>query len=233
MRFGRHGISRNRWDVLRRLAGLYFPVSEVAQLIFPDWKEGPRFDPNDRQRYCRWPIDVFNDHYKEVLNASALIGPDELMSPYLGAVAPKGGPDLVKPNHLPDQSYVPRKPKNTGEEIQCVADHDAEVIFKLELSEGEAAHPQQEYFQEWGYTTAMNLRLSAGYHDSGTIYMGDSHFTSVDTVEGMLLKVSCPARVSLRAVRSESEAFPSLRVRARRQRYTAAGQSRRIPSATP
>ena len=46
----------------------------------------------------------------------------------------------------------------------------------------------------------MDLRLSAEYHNSQTIYMGDSHFTSVDTVEGMLLKVSLPARVSVRAV---------------------------------
>jgi hypothetical protein len=111
------------------------------------------------------------------------------MSPYDGQVAPKGSPQLVKPHHLPDQSYVPRKPKSVGEEIQCTACCDAEVIHLLALTEGEAAHATQEYFQEWGYTSALNLCLSAGYHDSKTSYMGDSHFTSVDGLECMLIKV--------------------------------------------
>ena len=46
LRFGRHGISKHRWKILRGLAGAYYPVSEEAQPIFSDWANGPRFEPS-------------------------------------------------------------------------------------------------------------------------------------------------------------------------------------------
>eukprot|EP00966_Prymnesium_polylepis_P158015 3652329-Prymnesium_polylepis.1 len=59
-------------------------------------------------------------HYDELLNASAFIGPDELMSPYLGAVAPTRALLLLSSRITSPTSHTcrgSRRTRLTGEEI--------------------------------------------------------------------------------------------------------------------
>ena len=71
-----------------------------------------------------------------------------------------------------------------------MADGECGAIIRVEYMEGEHAHQDQEFYSDWGYTCALNLRLSKPYKKLDVIYLGDAHFIGVDEVECLLLNVS-------------------------------------------
>eukprot|EP00965_Chrysotila_dentata_P079503 2622036-Pleurochrysis_carterae.AAC.1 len=111
------------------------------------------------------------------------------MSAYTGENGPPDPKVGAQHKRLPFQSYVERKPEPLGAEIKDSACGESGVIFFLEVMEGAAAHAGQKWADEWGYTQALNLRLSENLHGSWRVWGADAHFTSVDDVECMLLKV--------------------------------------------
>ena len=100
---------------------------------------------------------------------------------------------MVKPHHIPSKAFVPRKPQPIGGEHKCTADGECGAIMRIEYMEGEDAHAAQEYYEDWGYTSALNLRLSKPYRRDNPIYLGDAHFIGVDELECLLLNVRTPA----------------------------------------
>lgn len=178
--FGDHGMSKNRFEKLRELAGKLWELSHDGKQPHLDVKT-EFFDPDDMWRWMRCPIDCFNEHYDEVLTQGSLTGPDETMIPYEGTVGPK-------PEQIPHSHFVPRKPKDTGAELNTQADAHARAIYRLDIERGEADIYPREFEPEWGYTTGLNFRLAKGMFDTNRIYAGDSRFMSVDAVEDLHMK---------------------------------------------
>ena len=173
--FGDHGMTKNRFKRLRVLAGMLW-----------DLKDEPtdgnyQYDEKDMWRWCRVPIDCFNEHYKEVLKPGTLTGPDETMIPWEGEVGPK-------PHQIPHSHFIPRKPKDTGAEMNTQADGQCGGIYKIDIERGASDVFPRQYQDEWGYTTALNFRLADSILNSHRIFAGDSRFMSVDAIEDLHYK---------------------------------------------
>lgn len=79
---------------------------------------------------------------------------------------------------------IPRKPKWVGTEIKNPADGMSGVMLKLEIEEGKDTHHNLEY----GYLpfgTAITLRLTKKYFNTNRIDIGDSAFSSVETLKNL------------------------------------------------
>lgn len=113
---GKYGISENRFEKLTSLLGMMHSVAEGE------------LDENDPWRYCNFPIDCHNKHWREVYFNSWLLAPDESMSPFLPGAEGDGHDDI------PFLSNVPRKPKPIGAEIKDVADGESGAVVFLELA---------------------------------------------------------------------------------------------------
>ena len=83
-----------RFLMLVKLAGEAYPLNETGM------------DDSDPWRFCRMPVDEYNDHMDEVFSAGWNIGPDESMSAYVGETAPPA-PTPIKPHQLPHAMFVP------------------------------------------------------------------------------------------------------------------------------
>lgn len=169
--FGDHGMSKNRFNHLRSLAAKMWDVSAESESA----------DPNaDCWRWCRMPVDTFNEHYAEVFVPGTLTGPDESMAPYEGIE----GDD---PHNIPHLHFVKRKPKDLGAELNTQADGQAGGIYRLDIERAKADPFPRKFQDEWGYTTALNLRLAETILNSNRIFSGDSRFMSVDAIEDLHL----------------------------------------------
>ena len=173
--FGDHGMSKNRFECLRSLAGKLWEVKDESPANTYE------YDGQDMWRWCRLPIDCFNEHYKEVLKPGTLTGPDETMFPWEGEVGPK-------PHQIPHSHFIPRKPKDTGAEMNTMADGQCGGIYKIDIERGASDTFPRDYQDEWGYTTALNFRLAESILDSHRIFAGDSRFMGVDAIEDLHYK---------------------------------------------
>ena len=174
--FGDHGLSKNRFECLRSLAGKLWEVKDELR----DDSEY-KYDDKDMWRWSRLPVDCFNEHYKGVLKPGTLTGPDETMFPWEGEVGPK-------PHQIPHSHFIPRKPKDTGAEMNTQADGQCGGIYKIDIERGASDTFKRDYQDEWGYTTALNFRLADSILDSHRIFAGDSRFMSVDAIEDLHYK---------------------------------------------
>lgn len=173
---GLHGMSKNRFKHLRSLVGQMWPSSEDGEAI--DDTDSHR----DMWRFCRLPVDEFNLHYEEVFVPGSLTGPDESMCPWEGAQ------DASRRESIPHSHFVPRKPKDTGAELNTQADGQCGGIYRIDIERGASDPYPREFEQEWGYTTALNFRLAKTIFNSGRIFAGDSRFMSVDAIEDLHMK---------------------------------------------
>ena len=180
LNMGRHGMGKNRWEVLHKLCGLF-------------WKEDESdLDADDIWRYTRWPLRKFNEHRLVCVEPSDALVSDEGMCAFLGKVAKL---PAVLPTDLPIQSFVPRKPKDTGGEIKMLCDGNTGVTLRLEHDVGKELNPRQKFVSDWkesaqAFTIAQNLRLLEGYFNSNRTYGADSWFMGVSEVEALLQKVT-------------------------------------------
>ena len=143
---GKHGLTKNRFKKMRELQGQMFSKDEDG------------LDENDPWRYCRAPVRAFNDRRRRLIVPSWLLDLDESMCAWTGAVGVEAGKGAnFKP--IPWSSYVERKPEPLGAEIKVAADGEVGVFLHLELQEGAEAHVLQPYYDEYGHTSAVSLRL--------------------------------------------------------------------------
>ena len=113
--------------------------------------------------------------------AGSLTGPDETVAPWDGQEGPK-------PTQIPHSHYIPRKPKETGAELNTQADGQSGGIYRMDIERGKSDPFVRDYEAEWGYTTALNFRLGETILNTGRIFAGDSRFMSVDQVEDLHIK---------------------------------------------
>lgn len=138
-------------------------------------------DRSDPWCWSRLPVDEFNLHYEEVFIPGSLTGPDESMVPWEGEEGDQR-------QQIPHAHFVPRKPKDTGAELNTQADGQCGGIYRLDIERGASDTYPRQYQEEWGYTTGLNFRLAHTILDSGRIYAGDSRFMGVDQIEDLHLK---------------------------------------------
>ena len=147
--FGDHGLSKNRFTRLRALAGQLWDAS------LDDEASSKRHEYSADKDMWRWamtPIECFNEHYHEVLKPGSLVGPDE-------TIVPSDHQEGPAPQQIPHAHFVPRKPKDTGAELNTIADGQCGGIFRLDIERGKTDPWPRKYENEWGYTSALNFRL--------------------------------------------------------------------------
>ena len=80
---------------------------------------------------------------------------------------------------LPHVTKIQRKPRGIGSELKNLADVDSRVMLKLEIQKGKEIQRTLEYTKNHNAGTALTLRLTKAYHESGRRVIGDSAFGSV------------------------------------------------------
>ena len=179
LNMGRHGLSKNRWGVLHVLCATFWKVDESD------------LDSEDIWRYTRWPLAKFNTHRELCMDPGDALVSDEGMCAYLGKVAKL---PLVSPTDLPIQSFVPRKPKDTGGEVKMLCDGTTGVTLRMEHDVGKELNPRQDFVSDWvesaqAFTIAQNIRLLRHYFKTHRTYGADSWFMGVSEVEALLQEV--------------------------------------------
>lgn len=163
---GRHGMWINRWKAIR------------SALRF-----GPDGDVDfDRDVWCfvRPLVEQFNTHMATCMHPGWLLGDDESMCAWRGA---EGLRSILK---IPKKSWVPRKPEPLGAELKTTGDALSGVLLFVEIQEGKEAHAKQEFYKEFGHTTATTLRMNKAWAGSKRVVYGDSWFAGVKTAVQML-----------------------------------------------
>eukprot|EP00965_Chrysotila_dentata_P097803 3233580-Pleurochrysis_carterae.AAC.1 len=109
---GRFGITKNRFLIFLRMFGNMWPVSEAGM------------DETDLFRFCRWPLDMLNEHMPKLVTPGWLLGPDESMSAWRGEECPQRlrGSAQQSQTAIPLLHFVERKPEPLGLEIKTTAD---------------------------------------------------------------------------------------------------------------
>lgn len=60
------------------------------------------------------------------------------------------------------------------------------MLLFVEIQEGKEAHAKQEFYQEFGHTTATTLRMNKAWAGSKRVVYGDSWFAGIKTAVQML-----------------------------------------------
>lgn len=138
--------------------------------------EGPRPEGNiDEFFQVRQFVEDFNRHRLQVVNPGPTIVIDECMSYY------EGMNSKYSANGCPGLTKIIRKPLGIGIELKAACDGDTNCLMKLEIQEGALPMRVKEYHDQFGYSTAVTLRLTKPWHGSGRTVIGDSAFGSLKT----------------------------------------------------
>ena len=165
--FGRHGMTKNRFLFLKQRLRWY-PSAEHRPAGADTWW------------FVTELTELFNDRMAHTLSPGWLLVVDESMCAWRGRY---GTPD--NPHVLPVLSWVPRKPEPMGMELKTTADAITSAIIFVEPCMGKDTHPNLEYFEEWGHTTATTLRITKPWQGTNRVVGGDSWFSSVKTAQAL------------------------------------------------
>lgn len=178
---GIHGMSKNRFMKLRSLQGEMYTKDELE------------LDPADPWRYCRAPVEALNEQRRKVLIPSWLLVGDESMSAFTGAEGVLDGANAnSKP--IPLRHLIERKPEPLGLELKVLADGCSGVFLGMGIQEGLERHVDMKWYDDYGHSTAVSLRLLEPYFKTKTgpgremptrVYGGDSWFMSVGAAEAI------------------------------------------------
>ena len=166
---GRHGMGKNRFELLLGLAGKIYPLNQKD------------IDTDNPWRFSEMPVNAFNEHVPTVIEPGYNIGPDESGSAWRG----KEG---TAPEECPHVSVIERKPEPICCELVDFACADSQCILGMEINKGKAGMANAKYTSEYGATTATNMRLSERYHHTQRTWGGDSWFTGLTELENGLSK---------------------------------------------
>ena len=153
-------MSRDRFDNI------------LNALTFTDQKP-PSY--NDKFWEVRQLIDAWNKNMDITYRSSSFVCVDESMSKWVNMWT------------CPGFILCPRKPWEAGNEYHDIADKEPNIIFRLELKEGEKDKcPQQEkkkkFVNRGGKTVGLLLRLTEPLHGRGVVVIGDSGFCVVEAM---------------------------------------------------
>lgn len=177
---GRHGMHKNRFKRMQALHRHFYPKDEHG------------LNPLDPYRYCAAIVDSFNAERFQRFEPSHLLVGDESMSPFLGA---EGVVDGVgqNPDPIPHRDFIERKPEPLGKELKTLADGMSGITLRFEIQLGADLHCRQPYYDDYGHSTAVSLRLLQPWfpksNDISTpplrAYYADSWFMGVDSAEAI------------------------------------------------
>jgi hypothetical protein len=100
----------------------------------------------------------------------------------------KGKDGKWRKRGLPHVTKIKRKPKGIGTELKNIADATSGLMLRLEIQEGKEAMQRKEFSREYGAGTAVTLRLTRPWWDTGRAVGGDSAFSSVKTAKQCKLR---------------------------------------------
>ena len=166
---GRHGMSKNRFEVLLGLAGKLYPLNQEE------------IDTENPWRFSEMPVDAMNAHMPTVINPGWNCGPDESGAAWRG----KEG---LRPQDCPHVSFIERKPEPMCCELVDWACADSQCIMGMEINKGAKAMAKLKYTDEYPATVAINMRLSETIHHTQRTWGGDSWFTGLSEIEAGLTK---------------------------------------------
>lgn len=148
---GRHGLSHGRWRLLQRCFSL--PMHPIQNHVDP-FRPIRRFE------------EQWNARMVDCLDPGKFITVDESMALWKG----RGMPGLM---------HVPRKPTPVGRETHTAADVETGVIIWSELYEGKDRMADKEFVAEYSKSSALALRCSKPWFNTGRTLILDSGFASL------------------------------------------------------
>lgn len=97
------------------------------------------------------------------------------------------------PDPIPHRDFIERKPEPLGKELKVLADGMSGITLRMEIQLGAVLHEHQEFFVEYGHSTAVTLRLLKPYFPKPNARVatparalyGDSWFMGVDSAEAI------------------------------------------------
>lgn len=175
--FGRFGMTKERARVL---------MQQHQRPYDPDERGFQECDPS---RYIRALVQAFNDSREKLVVPSWLLVGDESMWLWLGA---EGVPNGIgaNPFGIPNLSFIERKPDPLGAELKVLADGNCGIFLRLEFQEDAEMHVKQQFYDEYGHSTAVSLRLLQPYFKANEAtpsraYYADSWFMGVHAAEAI------------------------------------------------
>ena len=100
---------------------------------------------------------------------------DEVMSAWRGAEG------KYSAEGLPHVTEIARKPEGVGAEMKALADGESNIMLRLDIMEGKDRQREKPFADVGSEGTAITLRLSQPYFDSGRVIHAHSAFSSVRT----------------------------------------------------
>ena len=166
---GRWGISLKRFQKLRQVLS-FGPEDEES------------FDA-DEWCFVRPLLDAFNARMVETISPGWLLGVDETMCAWRGAVGKRNR------TKCPHRVFIKRKPEPCGVEFKNIG--DALSVSSSSWSSTRASPKTSSGgggASMDGATTACTMRLSENWFGTGRVVAGDSWFASVKTAEALSTK---------------------------------------------
>ena len=197
---GDFGMGSKRFELLRKLFGQAYDTEEEGM------------DPTDPYRYARFWVDEYNEHMNDTIVPSWMLAPDESMSQYKPSqTGVSNGQKVSDADNIPSLDFLPRKPEPLGKELKTLCDGDSGIFLAVEIQEGKERHCHQEWYDEWGHTTAQCLRLVKPWlkDDKERVFVADSWFSGVRTSEA-LWTLSSGKMFSIGDVKTNSGGFPKI-----------------------
>lgn len=155
-KFGRYGISRNRFDQI------------ISCLSFIPNTAAP---PTDLEQVRTMQV-AFNEHMEKAYAPSWLVCVDESMVPW------------YRPSKCPVWIHIPDKPTQRGMEFHTASDHSPNVIFRVELVRDPLATKYQDSCSD--KVSSLTLRMVDHLRGTGRVVILDSYFATLETAIQLL-----------------------------------------------
>ena len=155
----RFGMSKNRFKLIQECYAFAPPAAPGND---PWWQIRPI-------------IDSFNDRMRKVVIPGTFLCIDECMSMWKGLCWKIAGIF-----GLPHKTKIARKPEGVGCEFKSLACVQTGIILALDIMEGSARNAAKQ-FNNLGAGIGTCLRMTAPWHGSRRVLVGDSWFASVLT----------------------------------------------------
>lgn len=117
---------------------------------------------------------------------------------------------------IPLLHFIERKPEPLGLELKVLADGCSGVFLGLEIQEGAELHSRQKWYDDYGHSIAVSLRLLEPYFKTTLdpnaqmptrVFGADSWFMGVNAAEAIFLE-SGKAIYALGDVKTNTSRFP-------------------------
>jgi hypothetical protein len=156
----RYGMSLKAWERIWVNFALSLPDTHAIR--------------EDNYAEFRQFLNAFNEQRQTNFAASTVLTVDESSSQWTGELERKGRLDGV-----PNITFNPTKPHPVAIEAKTMVDGETGIVLQAEIMEGKVSMPKKEFWEQYGPTTALLLRLTKPYWGTQRHVLGDAWFSSV------------------------------------------------------